>query len=175
MGDVHRKRPRGGAARLLRLATAGAPAALRVPPAVPRHGPVRGADDVLDHAGRAVADARPRAHRPRGQLRGGEPRRGVRGGVRGDEAHAPGADRVSGVLLWAAVGALGGAGAVARLVLDAAVAARAGRALPVGTFVVNVSGAFALGLVSGLGGAGDALLLAGPAALAPYPTFSPRG
>jgi CrcB protein len=79
---------------------------------------------------------------------------------------------VSGVLVWVGVGALGGLGAVARVVLDAAVSGRAGRALPLGTFAVNVTGAFALGLVAGLGAAGDALLLAGTAALGSYTTFS---
>jgi CrcB protein len=79
---------------------------------------------------------------------------------------------VSGVLLWVGVGALGGAGAVARVVLDAAVSARAGRALPVGTFVVNITGAFVLGLLSGLAVTGDALLLAGTATLGSYTTFS---
>ena len=79
---------------------------------------------------------------------------------------------MSGVLLWIGVGALGGAGAVARVVLDAAVSARAGRALPVGTFVVNVTGAFALGLLSGLAVTGDVLLLAGTATLGSYTTFS---
>ena len=79
---------------------------------------------------------------------------------------------MSGVLLWIGVGALGGAGAVARVVLDAAVSARAGRALPVGTFAVNVTGAMVLGLLSGLAVTGDALLLAGTATLGSYTTFS---
>jgi CrcB protein len=79
---------------------------------------------------------------------------------------------VSGVLVWVGVGVLGGLGAVARVVLDAAVGVRAGRALPVGTFVVNVSGAFGLGLVVGLDAAGDVLLLVGTAALGAYTTFS---
>lgn len=79
---------------------------------------------------------------------------------------------MSGLLLWTAVGALGGAGAVARVVLDAAVSARAGRALPAGTFVVNITGALVLGLLSGLAVTGDALLLAGTATLGSYTTFS---
>jgi CrcB protein len=79
---------------------------------------------------------------------------------------------VSGVLLWAGVGALGGAGAIARFLLDGAVSARAGRSLPFGTFAVNVTGAFALGVLNGASVTGDALLLAGTATLGSYTTFS---
>ena len=73
---------------------------------------------------------------------------------------------------WAGVALLGGAGAVARFVVDGAVAVRAKGELPVGTLAVNVSGAFMLGLVAGLALSGDALLLAGTATLGSYTTFS---
>jgi CrcB protein len=79
---------------------------------------------------------------------------------------------VSGVLVWIGVGALGGLGAVARIVLDAAISARAGRAVPLGTFAVNITGAFVLGLVAGLALTGDSLLLAGTATIGSYTTFS---
>ena len=79
---------------------------------------------------------------------------------------------MSDVALWAGVAVLGGVGAIARVVLDATVAARAGRALPLGTFAVNITGAFLLGLLAGLDVAGDALLLAGTATLGSYTTFS---
>jgi CrcB protein len=75
-------------------------------------------------------------------------------------------------VVWVGVALLGGAGAVARFVVDGAVAERASGALPVGTLAVNVSGAFLLGLVAGLALTGDALLLAGTAALGSYTTFS---
>jgi fluoride exporter len=45
------------------------------------------------------------------------------------------------------VGALGGVGAVARLLVDAAVSERVGTAFPWGTLAVNATGAFALGVV----------------------------
>ena len=76
------------------------------------------------------------------------------------------------VLVWLGVGALGGAGAIARFLLDGAVSERAGRALPTGTFAVNVTGAFALGVLVGSDVAGDAFLLAGTATLGSYTTFS---
>jgi fluoride exporter len=75
-------------------------------------------------------------------------------------------------LTWVGVALLGGAGAVARFVVDGAVAEREAGDLPVGTLVVNLSGAFLLGLVAGLALRGDALLLVGTAALGSYTTFS---
>jgi CrcB protein len=76
------------------------------------------------------------------------------------------------VLAWAGVGVLGGAGALLRFLLDGAVAARAGRDLPLGTFAVNISGAFLLGFVTGVSLHGDALVLAGGATLGSFTTFS---
>jgi fluoride exporter len=73
---------------------------------------------------------------------------------------------------WAGVAVLGGAGAVARFVVDGAVAGRFDRDLPVGTLAVNLSGAFLLGLVAGFALTGDALLLLGTATLGSYTTFS---
>jgi CrcB protein len=73
---------------------------------------------------------------------------------------------------WAGVAVLGGAGAIARFLLDGFVSVRAGAGLPAGTLAVNVSGAFLLGLLAGLALRGDALLLAGTATLGSYTTFS---
>jgi CrcB protein len=70
------------------------------------------------------------------------------------------------------VALLGGAGAVARFLLDGAIAARAGRSFPWGTLAVNLSGAFALGVLVGAAVGGDALRLAGTGLLAAYTTFS---
>jgi CrcB protein len=74
------------------------------------------------------------------------------------------------VLLGAAAG--GGVGAVGRFVVDRAVAARLGRAFPFGTLLVNLSGAFALGLLVGAAVQGDAYRLAGTGLLGGYTTFS---
>jgi fluoride exporter len=79
---------------------------------------------------------------------------------------------MSGVALWIGVGLLGGVGAVARFEIDALVSARARGGFPLGILVVNLTGAFALGLLVGLEVAGDALLLAGTAVLGAYTTFS---
>lgn len=76
------------------------------------------------------------------------------------------------VMLWAAVVLIGGAGSVLRFVVDGAIASRTGRSFPYGTVVVNLSGAVLLGLVSGLALSHDGALLAGPAAVGSYTTFS---
>ena len=73
---------------------------------------------------------------------------------------------------WVGVALLGGLGALARFALDGAVSARTGAAFPWGTLAVNLSGAFALGVLVGLDLTGDALLLAGTALLGSYTTFS---
>jgi CrcB protein len=74
--------------------------------------------------------------------------------------------------VWVAVALLGGVGAVARFVIDGAIGARGGREYPFGTLVVNASGAFVLGGLTGLALTGNALLLAGTATLGSYTTFS---
>jgi CrcB protein len=76
------------------------------------------------------------------------------------------------VLVWVGVALLGGVGALLRFALDGVVAERAGSEFPWGTFAVNASGSFALGLVAGATLQGDALLLAGTAVLGSYTTFS---
>jgi fluoride exporter len=76
------------------------------------------------------------------------------------------------VLAWAGVAALGGLGALLRFLLDGAVTGRAGRDLPFGTLAVNLTGAFLLGLLTGVSLRGDALVLAGGATLGSFTTFS---
>jgi CrcB protein len=76
------------------------------------------------------------------------------------------------IALWLGVALLGGTGAVARFVCDDLVSWRTGRAFPWGILAVNVSGAFVLGLLTGLALHGDALLLAGTALLGAFTTFS---
>jgi CrcB protein len=70
------------------------------------------------------------------------------------------------------VALLGGAGAVGRFLLDAAVGARVGRAFPWGTLAVNLSGAFLLGVLTGAALGGDGLRLLGTGLLGAYTTFS---
>ena len=75
-------------------------------------------------------------------------------------------------LAWVGVALLGGVGAIVRFALDGAVSDRIGGAFPLGTMAVNLSGAFLLGLVTGLTLHGDALTLSGTATLGSYTTFS---
>ena len=76
------------------------------------------------------------------------------------------------VPVWIAIGLLGGVGALLRFFLDGLIAARFGGDFPLGTFVVNITGSAVLGLLVGLGLAGDRLLLAGTATIGSYTTFS---
>jgi len=71
-----------------------------------------------------------------------------------------------------AVGLIGGVGAVGRFLLDGSVARRAGRAFPFGTLAVNLSGAFALGLLVGLALGTDAYRLLATGFVGAYTTFS---
>jgi CrcB protein len=79
---------------------------------------------------------------------------------------------MSAAWIWIAVGLLGGAGAIARFMLDGAVAERWRGRFPLGTFVVNISGALALGVLVGVAPSTDAMRLAGTALLGSYTTFS---
>jgi fluoride exporter len=75
-------------------------------------------------------------------------------------------------LVWVGVALLGGLGALARFGFDSYVSARFGRDFPLGTMLVNASGAFLLGLLVGLTLEGNGYLLAGTAVLGSYTTFS---
>jgi fluoride exporter len=74
--------------------------------------------------------------------------------------------------IWFGVGLIGGIGAVSRFAVDSGVQRANPSGLPLGTLVVNVSGAFVLGLLTGLSVTGDALLLAGTALIGSFTTFS---
>jgi CrcB protein len=76
------------------------------------------------------------------------------------------------ILIWVAVALIGGAGSLARFLVDGAVSAAGGRDFPFGTMAVNISGAVLLGLVTGLTLGNDEALLAGTAAVGSYTTFS---
>jgi fluoride exporter len=69
------------------------------------------------------------------------------------------------------IGLFGAVGAIARFLLDGVVSARADSSFPWGTLVVNLTGAFALGFVTGKL-SGDAQLLVGTGLLGGYTTFS---
>jgi fluoride exporter len=79
---------------------------------------------------------------------------------------------MSAELAWAGAGAMGAAGAYARFTAAAAVTARRPSPFPWGTFVVNLTGGFTLGLLVGLGVTGDALFVLGTGFLGGYTTFS---
>ncbi len=76
------------------------------------------------------------------------------------------------IAVWLGVAALGGAGAVLRFVIDGSIAGRLAGEFPWGTFAVNITGSFILGVLSGAALSGDALLLVGTATVGAYTTFS---
>jgi CrcB protein len=79
---------------------------------------------------------------------------------------------VTAAVAWAGVAVLGALGAYARFRVGGAVTARRPSAFPYGTFVVNLTGGFLLGLLTGLGVEGDARLVLGTGFLGAYTTFS---
>jgi len=74
--------------------------------------------------------------------------------------------------VYLALGAGGGVGAMLRFLLDGIVSERSDGAFPSGTFVVNISGALALGLLFGAGAAGTTYAILGTGLLGGYTTFS---
>jgi CrcB protein len=74
--------------------------------------------------------------------------------------------------VWIGVALLGGLAAIGRFLVIALISTRPSGAFPLGTLVVNISGALLLGLITGLAVEGDALVLLGSATLGSYTTFS---
>jgi CrcB protein len=75
-------------------------------------------------------------------------------------------------LIWIGVALIGGFGAVARFMVDRAVTKRKSNSFPLGTFVINISGAWLLGFIGGLALSPHMALLAGTAFVGAYTTFS---
>jgi CrcB protein len=73
---------------------------------------------------------------------------------------------------WVAVGALGGAMAIARFLLDGAVGGRLGGDFPAGTLAVNLSGAVVLGVLAGAALSGSAYTIVAGGGVGTYTTFS---
>ncbi len=76
------------------------------------------------------------------------------------------------VLAWIGVGLFGALGAYGRFYVGGVVTSRHPSEFPYGTFVVNLTGGFVLGLLTGLAVQGDALLVFGTGLLGAYTTFS---
>lgn len=76
------------------------------------------------------------------------------------------------VPLLLAVGGVGGIGAILRFLLDSAVSARVGREFPYGTLIVNLTGAFILGLLVSVALDNEAHQIAGTGLIGAFTTFS---
>lgn len=77
-----------------------------------------------------------------------------------------------GVLTWVALALCGAVGAVARFYVDSAVSGRVPSEFPFGTLVVNVTGAFALGVMLGAGVGERVAFVFGTGFMGGYTTFS---
>lgn len=75
-------------------------------------------------------------------------------------------------LAWIGVALLGGAAALARFLLDAAVSEWVAGPFPAGTLAVNLSGSLALGVLAGAALHGAALAVIAGGGLGSYTTFS---
>lgn len=79
---------------------------------------------------------------------------------------------MNGLLVAIGIGALGGAGASIRFAVHHAVTNHDPGEFPLGTFIVNITGAFLLGLLFGAHLAHDAMLIVGVGLLGGLTTFS---
>jgi CrcB protein len=77
-----------------------------------------------------------------------------------------------GTLVWVAAAACGALGAVARFRVGAAVSARVPGDFPSGTLVVNLTGAFTLGILTGAAISHRAAFIFGTGFMGGYTTFS---
>jgi CrcB protein len=73
---------------------------------------------------------------------------------------------------WIGVALLGGVGAVLRFHVDRLISAGREGEFPLGTFVVNIVGAFVLGLLTGARVTGTPLFVVGTGLLGSFTTFS---
>jgi CrcB protein len=79
---------------------------------------------------------------------------------------------VAGVVLWGAFSVSAGCGALFRVLVDGMVSRRLSGSLPVGTMVVNVTGAFALGVLDGTAAPTHLVFVCGTGLIGAYTTFS---
>jgi CrcB protein len=79
---------------------------------------------------------------------------------------------MNGFVIAIGIGLLGGLGSVARFAIHRGVTRADPRDFPLGTFIVNVLGAFAIGVLFGARGGHDLTLLLGLGFLGGFTTFS---
>jgi fluoride exporter len=73
---------------------------------------------------------------------------------------------------WIGLALVGGVGAVARFRIDRAISGRRKGEFPLGTFAINILGAFTLGLLTGASVTGTWLFILGTGFLGSFTTFS---
>jgi fluoride exporter len=73
---------------------------------------------------------------------------------------------------WVGLALLGGTGALLRYAVDAWFVRRLRTTFPIATLVINTSGSFALGVLTGADVTGSAIFLAGTGLIGSFTTFS---
>jgi fluoride exporter len=73
---------------------------------------------------------------------------------------------------WISIGLVGGVAAVARFLIDAAVAGRSDHPFPLGILAINIAGTLALGFVAGAALSGEALVIVAGGGIGSFTTFS---
>lgn len=73
---------------------------------------------------------------------------------------------------WIGLALLGGVGAVVRFRIDGAISGRRRGEFPLGTFAINIVGAFAVGILTGASVTGAWLFVLGAGFLGSFTTFS---
>lgn len=76
------------------------------------------------------------------------------------------------LVAWIGLTLLGGVGAVLRFQIDRLISAGREGEFPLGTFVINIVGAFVLGLLTGAQVTGTTLFMVGTGLLGSFTTFS---
>ncbi|HST17297.1 MAG TPA: fluoride efflux transporter CrcB [Gaiellaceae bacterium] len=76
------------------------------------------------------------------------------------------------LVTWIVLALVGGVGALMRFRIDGSISARRAGAFPLGTFAINIGGAFCLGLLTGASVTGTWLFIAGTGLLGSFTTFS---
>jgi CrcB protein len=76
------------------------------------------------------------------------------------------------VVLWGAFSVCAGCGAMLRFLVDGMVSRRLPSSFPLGTMVVNVTGAFALGVLDGSAAPNHLVFVSGTGLIGAYTTFS---
>src|ERR1039458_24415 len=172
VGDFRDQCDRLVCTRLSRDVVQGASTGIDVSSSAVDYRLLRDIHHVLHDAAGDPRAARPRSLRARCWIRANQHPRWLSGDLDRDGTRASRAGGSMSAWVWVGVALLSGIAAIGRFLLVALISSRLKGVFPLGTFVVNTTGALLLGLLAGLAVEGDTLILIGAATLGSYTTFS---